>query len=307
MKVLVIGGCGFIGSHIVDRLLVSGHSIRVLDRKPELFRDPLPGVEYQFGDFNNRFDVIEALAGVDAVMHLASTTFPGTADLDPVADIQSNLVGTLHLLNAMVKQNTPRLLFLSSGGTVYGPPDMVPIPEAHPLRPINSYGIVKVAIENYLEMFRRTRGISNVAIRASNPYGPRQAHTGVQGVVSTFLAKLQRGERPEIWGDGSAVRDYLCVTDLAELCVLAIESDKQGAYNAGSGVGTSLTEIVEILDDVIGRPVDPIYKPARMIDVKKSVLDVSNAQSDFGWACKTPLREGIKSTYDWLCNIRPLK
>ncbi len=303
MKVLVIGGCGFIGSHIVDQLLAAGHSVRVLDRQAEHFRAALPDVEYQFGNFTDSFDLIEALAGVDAVMHLASTTFPGTADLDPVSDVQNNLVGTLNLLEAMVKQEISRLLFLSSGGTVYGPPDMFPIPETHPLRPINSYGIVKAAIEHYLEMFRRKYGMSTLSIRASNPYGPRQAHTGVQGIISTFLAKLQRGERPEIWGDGSSVRDYLYITDLAALCVMALESDRLGSYNAGSGIGTSLTELIGLMNGVTAQPVDPIYKPARLVDVKKSILDVTKAQTDFNWSCQTSLADGIRHTHDWLRDI----
>jgi UDP-glucose 4-epimerase len=301
MKVLVIGGCGFIGSHIVDRLLARGYSIRVFDRQAERFRQPLTGVEYLYGSFGDRMAIIDALGGVDAVMHLVSTTLPSTSDLDPKTDVQDNLVGTLALLDSMVSLGISRILFLSSGGTVYGPPDMVPIPETHPLRPINSYGIVKAAIEHYLEMYRRTRGISPIAIRASNPYGPRQAHIGVQGVISTFLTRILAGERLEIWGDGSVVRDYLHVADLAELCALAIGSDKVGPYNAGSGVGMSLKDIIEILGTVTGSPIEPIYKPGRAIDVKHSVLDPSRARADFDWESKIPLLDGVTATFKWMC------
>jgi UDP-glucose 4-epimerase len=300
MKVLVIGGCGFIGSHIVDRLLAHRHSVRVFDRQMERFRQPLSGVEYLFGNFGDRMALIDALAGVDAVMHLVSTTFPGTADLDPKTDVQDNLVGTLSLLDAMIGLGIARILFLSSGGTVYGPPDVVPIPETHPLRPINSYGIVKATIEQYLEMYRRTRGISPITVRASNPYGPRQAHVGVQGVISTFLTRIRAGERLEIWGDGSVERDYLHVADLAELCALAVQSDKVGPYNAGSGKGTSLREIIEILGIVTGRPIEPLYKPGRAIDVQRSVLDISRARADFGWETRIPLLEGIAATFEWM-------
>ncbi len=166
MKVLVIGGCGFIGSHLVDVLLENGHTVRVFDRQPERFREPLNGVEYQFGNFGDKMAIIEALSGVDAVAHLVSTTFPGTADLDPITDVQDNLVGTLALLDAMVDLGVLRLLFLSSGGTVYGPPEVVPIPETHPLRPINSYGIVKSSIEHYLAMHRRKYGLAATSMRA---------------------------------------------------------------------------------------------------------------------------------------------
>lgn len=301
MKVLVIGGCGFIGSHIVDQLLALGHSVRVFDRQMERLRTPLPEVEYILGSFGDHMAVIDALAGVDAVMHLVSTTFPGTADLNPTIDVQDNLVGTLGLLDAMVGLGVARILFLSSGGTVYGPPDIVPIPESHPLRPINSYGIVKTAIEHYLDMYRRTRGLSTIAIRASNPYGPRQAHTGVQGVISTYLSRIREGQPLEVWGDGSVVRDYLHVSDLAELCALAVASDKVGAYNAGSGQGTSIREIIDILSAVTGTPIEPVYKPGRAIDVARSILDVSRARADFGWESRVPLPEGIAATYDWMC------
>ncbi len=146
--------------------------------------------------------------------------------------------------NSMQRLGLSRILFLSSGGTVYGIPDTIPIPETHALRPINSYGIVKATIEHYLEMYRRTRGLSPIIVRASNPFGPRQAHSGVQGVISTFLRRILAGQPLEIWGDGTVVRDYLEVGDLAELCVRAGTSDREGAYNAGSGHGLSVNDIV---------------------------------------------------------------
>ncbi len=300
MKVLVIGGCGFIGSHVVDRLLIHGHAVRVFDRQPERFRPPLRVVDYRFGNFADRMALIDAMAGVDAVLHLVSTTFPGTADLDPKTDVQDNLVGTISLLDSMISLGISRILFLSSGGTVYGVPDVVPIPETHPLRPINSYGIVKVAIEHYMEMYRRTRGISPVVIRASNPYGLRQGHLGVQGVISTFLRRILAGEPIEIWGDGSVVRDYVHVADLAELCSLAVASDAVGPYNAGSGVGVSLKDIVQIISEVTGNDIQPVYKPARALDVPRSVLDVTRARTTFGWSERATLVEGVRETWQWL-------
>nr|WP_307057791.1 NAD-dependent epimerase/dehydratase family protein [Ancylobacter vacuolatus] len=300
VKTLVIGGCGFIGSHVVDRLRARGHSVKVLDRQPERFRPPVEGVEYLVGDFSDQMVLIEALAGVEAVLHLAGTTVPGTADLNPALDVQGNLIGTLGLLDAMSRVGVSRLLFLSSGGTVYGRPDQVPIPETHPLRPINSYGIVKVAIEHYLDLYGRTRGLSPVTIRASNPYGPRQGHAGVQGVISTFLTRLRQNEPIEIWGDGSVVRDYVYVTELADLCARAVATDRTGPYNAGSGQGTSLNEIIAILHAVTGRDIAPLYRPGRALDVCESILDVSRAKADFGWESTIPLREGVRATYEWM-------
>lgn len=300
MKILVLGGCGFIGSHVVDQLLASGHKARVFDRQPERFRAPLPCVDYRMGQFGDRMALIEALSGVDAVIHLVSTTFPGTADLDPRTDVQDNLAGTIALLDCMVGLGVSRILFLSSGGTVYGIPEILPIPESHRLDPINSYGIVKVAIESYLEMYRRTRGLSPVIMRASNPYGPRQGHKGVQGVITTFLSRVMADEHIEIWGDGSVVRDYLNVTDLAKLCVKAICSEAQGPYNAGSGVGTSINDIVGVVRRATGKKIDPIYKAGRSVDVPQSVLDISRARRDFSWAPDGDLGEGVADTWAWM-------
>jgi UDP-glucose 4-epimerase len=299
-KILVIGGSGFIGSHVVDRLLLHGHSVRVFDRQPERFRAPVPEVDYCFANFADRMALVEALSGMDAVFHLLSTTVPGTADLDPKTDVQDNLVGTINLLDSMQRRGLSRILFLSSGGTVYGIPETLPIPETHALRPINSYGIVKATIEHYLEMYRRTRGLSPVIVRASNPFGPRQAHSGVQGVISTFLRRILAGQPLEIWGDGSVVRDYLEVGDLAELCIRAGTSDKEGVYNAGSGSGLSVNEIVEAIRKVTGSEFKVVYKPGRPIDVPRSVLDCSRAKNDFGWECETGFDTGLRNTWHWL-------
>jgi UDP-glucose 4-epimerase len=300
MKVLVIGGSGFIGSHVVDKLLAHGHSVRVFDRQPERFRPPLPGVDYRFGDFADKMALVEALTGVDAVFHLLSTTLPGTADLDPKTDVQDNLIGAINLLESMHGLGLRRILFLSSGGTVYEIPETVPIPETHALRPISSYGIVKAAIEHYLEMYRRTRGVSPIIVRASNPFGPRQAHSGVQGVISTFLRRILAGEPIEIWGDGSVVRDYFDVGDLAELCVRAGTSRGEGAYNAGSGYGLSVSDIIEAVRKATGSDFETIYKPGRPVDVPCSVLDCSRAKSDFGWECTTGFDSGLRNTWNWL-------
>jgi UDP-glucose 4-epimerase len=211
---------------------------------------------------------------------------------------------SIALLDAICSLGISRILFLSSGGTVYGIPEVVPIPEEHPLRPINSYGIVKVAIESYLEMYRRTRGLSPIIIRASNPYGSRQGHKGVQGVVTTFLSRVLEGDTIEIWGDGSVVRDYLHVTDLADLCVRALCSDKTGPYNAGSGQGKSINEIIEVLRLATGKVISPVYKPGRALDVPRSVLDTSRAKAAFGWTANTELVVGIASTWEWMQRAR---
>ncbi len=304
MKILVLGGCGFIGSHLVDLLLREGHDIRIFDRSEENFRLALPDVDYRLGDFTDPVAIADALQGVDAVFHLISTTFPSTASRDPIRDVRENLIGTQQLVEAMLEAGISRLLFLSSGGTVYGITETVPIPETHPLRPINAYGITKVAIEHFLEMYRRTRGLSPIVVRASNPFGPRQSHTGVQGVVTTFLNRIAHGEPVEIWGDGSVVRDYIYVRDLARFCAIAGTSDREGVYNAGSGQGTSLLDLLETMKQVTGLSFERNFRPAPPTDVPVSVLDCSAAKRDFGWSAEQDLSAGLQATWAWISGFK---
>lgn len=300
MKVLVVGGCGFVGSHVVDRCLAEGLSVRVLDRRPEPFRPPVEGVEYLLQDLTGSEPYDEALSGVDAVVHLASTSVPSTSNLDPASDISGNLLPAIRLLEAMRKQGTPRLVFFSSGGTVYGVPSKDPVPETHPLNPICSYGIVKAAIEQYLHMEHQLHGLSYVSLRPSNVYGARQGNTGIQGVIGTCLQKVLKNEPLEIWGDGQVVRDFLHVDDAVDLCYRALVSEATGTFNAGSGAGTSISEVLEIVGEVTGSKIEPVYRPGRRFDVPRIVLDSRRARAEFGWLPAVVLRQGIAGTWDWV-------
>lgn len=302
MKILVLGGCGFIGSHLVDQLLAKGHQVRVLDRTPERYRQPLPKVDYRLGSFADAPLLAEALEGVQVVYHLISTTVPSTSNLDPVADVEGNLIATLRLLQLMTQKNISKIVFLSSGGTVYGIPEKTPICENHPLHPICSYGVVKVAIENYLEMFHKLHGLEYVVLRASNPYGERQGHVGVQGVIGTFMMKLLNGESINIWGDGGIVRDFIYVSDLVSLCVLAGEKTVRGTYNAGSGTGHTINDIVATLSSVTGKTIYPVYKTGRGYDVPRVTLNINSAMSIFGWRPEVDLAVGINTTWRWQSN-----
>jgi len=302
MKVLVLGGNGFIGSHVVDHLLDTGHKVRVFDRSPERYREPLKQVEYRLGCFDDTFQVAEALQGMDAVCHLISTTVPGTSNMDPVADVENNLINTLNLLEQMRKKGLSRILYLSSGGTVYGNPESSPVSEDHPLNPISSYGIVKVAIEKYLFMYQQLYGLKPVILRPSNPYGPRQGHAGVQGLIGTLLVRALAGDVLEIWGDGSIVRDYMYVGDLACLCVRALESNICSVLNAGSGEGRSINEIISMIRDVTDGDLQLSYSDGRAFDVKEVVLDINRASSQLDWQPEVPLSDGIGYHLEWLRN-----
>jgi UDP-glucose 4-epimerase len=200
-----------------------------------------------------------------------------------------------------------KLVYVSSGGTVYGIPRMDPVDEEHPLRPISSYGIVKVAIENYLHMEQHLHGLQHVVLRASNPYGPRQGHRGIQGIIGAHLWHIARGEPVEIWGDGSIVRDFIHVRDLAELCVAALRSDTTGCFNAGSGKGTSINEIVQCISRTVqstgGAPVVPVYMPGRDFDVPRVVLDISRARAALNWEPRIDIGDGIAETWDWVRSV----
>ncbi|MGE4373113.1 MAG: NAD-dependent epimerase/dehydratase family protein [Xanthobacter sp.] len=300
LNTLVLGGSGFIGSHIVDVLLERGHAVTVFDRHAEAFRPPLPGVRYVFGTFCDHMALIEAMSGMDTVFHLISSTLPGTGNFNPREDASTNLVGTLDLLDAMVALHVPRIVYLSSGGTVYGASQARIISEDHSLRPICSYGIIKTAVEHYLRLYQDLHGLKTVAIRAANPFGPRQGHNGTQGVISTFLRNVAEGRPIEIWGDGSVVRDYLYVRDLAECCVLAAESDITGPLNAGSGQGRSLKDVVATLERVTHTRLSPIFRPARPVDVPYSVLDCTRAQHFLEWRAHTDFETAMALNWAWV-------
>ena len=228
MRALVLGGSGFIGSHLVDCLLEGGVAVRVYGRHPERTRPTPSGVDFRPGCFSDGASLAEAVVDVDVVYHCLSSTVPATSNMDPVSDIQDNLITSVRLLEIMRKAKVNRLVYLSSGGTVYGPPETNPISEDHPKRPISSYGIVKSTIEKYILMEQFLHGLSPVILRPSNPYGPRQGHSGVQGVVGSFLWRILNNQPVQIWGDGSIVRDFIHVADLAELCSQCGESDVTG-------------------------------------------------------------------------------
>jgi len=309
MKCLVLGGGGFIGSAIVDRLLVAGHSVRVFERPrvaPYRVFAPSEQIEWTTGDLLSTSDVNEALADVDTVFHLVSTTLPKGSNDDPVYDVQSNLIGTLQILNLMVQRKTSRVVFISSGGTVYGAPTYLPIDEQHPTNPQVSYGITKLAIEKYILLFERLHGIKAVILRLSNPYGERQRIETAQGAVAVFLQRALRRQPLEIWGDGSVTRDYVYIGDVADAFLSAAEyQGSLSIFNIGSGQGTSLNELLAKLETVVGHNIERQYLLARPFDVKLNVLDTGLAQRELNWSPRIAMDEGLARTADWIRRSLP--
>ena len=304
MKALLLGGNGFIGSHLVDRLLADGHAVRVFDKYEERYRRPLAQVDYRFGDFGNRGLLAEALQGVDIVVHLISTSLPKTSNDDPAYDVSSNVVETLFLLEQCLAQQVKKIVFVSSGGTVYGRPAKLPINEDSPTEPECSYGIVKLTIEKYLALFNHLHGLEYTVVRPSNPFGSRQNPHGIQGAVSVFLGRVAEGKPIEIWGNGEVVRDYMYIDDLVEgICRAATIAAQDRIINLGSGTGISLNDIVEVIRRVTGKAVEVMYREGRPFDVPQIYLDISRAREQLGWSPTTPFDEGIRRTWEFIQRI----
>jgi UDP-glucose 4-epimerase len=307
MKITILGGGGFIGSAVADRLLKDGHKLRIFERpRVEPYRrfSGFEMVEWLTGDLMSVHDISEAIDGVDVVVHLVSTTLPKNSNDDPIFDVQSNLVSTLQLLDAMVAKRIPKIVFISSGGTVYGTPTYLPIDENHPTEPHVSYGITKLSIEKYLLMYQRLHGIKAIILRVANPYGERQRVETAQGAIAVFLSKAIQNQSLEIWGDGSVSRDYVYISDVAEAFVRAIKYDgAKSVFNICSGVGTSLNELIGMLERVVGRDIDRQYRPGRPFDIPVNILDNSLARQELGWVPLVALEAGIKKTADWMRKV----
>ncbi|TKC91779.1 NAD-dependent epimerase/dehydratase family protein [Trinickia terrae] len=304
MRITVFGGGGFIGSTIVDRLLRDGHEICVFERPrvaPYREFDSGESVRWLTGDLTSVHDVTDAIDGADIVIHLVSTTLPKSSNDDPIYDVQSNLVATLQLLNAMVAKRVGKIVFISSGGTVYGDPVYLPIDEKHPTNPKVSYGISKLAIEKYLLLYQHQYGIKANILRVANPYGERQRVETAQGAITVFLDKALRGQAIEIWGDGTVTRDYLYIADVAEAFARAVQYDGgESVFNISSGHGTSLNDIIGMMEAVLGRAIERTYRPGRPFDVPVSVLDNALAQKELGWKPEIALDAGMRKTALWL-------
>lgn len=300
VKVLILGGCGFIGKYLLKALAEDDIPSVVFD----LCADPeqsSPACVFVRGKFTESAQVEAVIVqhGITHLVHLVSTTLPKSSNEDKPYDLSSNVIQTLHLLDLCVKYQLKKILFMSSGGTIYGVPRYLPVDESHPTDPICSYGIGKLAIEKYLFLYRHLHGLNYVALRAANPYGPGQNPFSGQGVIANFIHKMHTRQPLEVWGDGSTVRDYFHVRDLANLTKLALFSQETGIFNAGSGVGSSINQLISTLKTIVNRPSDVIYKEQRGVDVPAIVLDCTAAENKFGWRATTSLQAGIEDYVEW--------
>jgi UDP-glucose 4-epimerase len=290
---------------LIDALLAQGYSVRCFDRPhvTSLGHTHLSNLRFELyeGDLISEADIAEAMEGCDVCYHLVSTTLPKSSNADPIFDVESNVLGTLRLLNRAVKVGLKKLVFVSSGGTVYGPPIELPISEMHPTDPVCSYGISKLAIEKYLHLFHSLYGLEYTVLRLSNPFGERQRTHASQGAVAVFLGKVMRGEPVEIWGDGSVTRDYIHIADVVNALLISLKvSGESRVFNVGAGYGLSLNGLLDTIERVTGRLADRRYLPGRAFDVAESVLCIERARQCLDWSPQLDFEQGLKRFSTWL-------
>lgn len=306
-NILITGGNGFIASHLVDSLAASGYRITVLDVYPRPY-DPLPqGVSFVQGTLQDIHLTRRTLEDhqIELVYHAAWANIHETALKDPVADVQTNLVASINLLSACRDRGVKRVVYLSSGGTVYGLPKHIPIPEDHSTDPINAYGITKLTVEKYLRMFHHLYGLEYTILRPSVPYGPRQNPFHRQGVVAVFIYNVLKKEQVTIFGDGEVVRDYFYIEDLTRALVASKDiafDPLKTTFNLGGIQPYSLNELVTKIESILGIKMLVKYEPARNFDVPRILLDTSLAQSHLNWKPAVSLEDGIQRTANWLQN-----
>ncbi|MDV8002275.1 NAD-dependent epimerase/dehydratase family protein [Rhodococcus sp. IEGM 1408] len=309
MRTLVTGGAGFIGSTLVDRLLAEGHEVTVVDdlsrgRLENLAGARDAGERFVFHQLNltdpTIVDVV-AEAAPEIVFHLAAQIDVRLSVEDPVYDAEVNVVGTVRLAEAARRAGVRRIVFTSSGGSIYGPVTELPVAESRPVDPLSPYAAGKVAGEIYLQMFSRLYGIEWAGVAPANVYGPRQDPHGEAGVVAIFSQRLLAGQPTRVFGDGGNTRDYVFVDDVVDAFVRAatVPAAEGQRFNVGTGVETSDRELHTLVAEAAGSADDPEYAPARLGDVARSALDAGRAAEVLGWTPQVPIREGVARTVDY--------
>jgi UDP-glucose 4-epimerase len=290
----VIGGTGLLGKCLTRKLVQAGWTVRSIARSG----NPVGPAQLWWSDVEwisaalGSDACAQALVGAEVVFHLASTTVPSTSNL--AYDLESNVLPTLRTLEAMASVEIPRMVFASSGGTVYGAAESIPIPETHPTGPICAYGIHKLAIEKYLQLFRSSRRLDSVCLRIANHYGEEQDLNKPLGAMAHFASRAVHGLPIEIWGDGNVIRDYIHVDDVAEAFLRAARyQGQERVMNVGTGRGTSLNQLVQLLRASLSTLVEVKYQAARSFDVPSNILDVQRVRRELGWEPRMSVESGI--------------
>ncbi len=304
MRTLITGGAGFIGSNLADGLLDAGHEVVILDdlssgKEANLEGAFARGAVLEIGDIRDGEQVASIFAKhrPEWVFHLAAQIDVRVSLERPAYDSRTNVEGTVNVLEAGRLHGVQRVVFSSTGGAIYGDTEVIPTPETEPCLPMAAYGQSKFCAEQYLGLYQRLYGLSSIALRFGNVYGPRQDAHGEAGVIAIFCGKLKAGERPKIFGTGEQTRDYIYVGDLVEGIIAAAQSTETDPINLGTEEETSVLTLVRILTDLSGLGGDPEFAPARLGELDRSCLAVTRAGDALGWTPATSIAEGLERTW----------
>lgn len=296
---LLIGGNGFYGLTLAHAMVNAGYRVHIASR--HAVPGQRNGIEFHQGGQDGTAIMAPLLGKCEVVVHLASTTTPGSSARRPRVDVEENLLPAAALIELMVPHPPERLIFVSSGGAIYGNPPRLPVGESTTPQPLSYHAAGKLALESQFSVFAQASNIPLAILRPSNLYGPGQHMRHGFGFVRTLLEKALRNEPVEIWGDGSAVRDYLFIDDAVEACLQLIDNlDTDGPFNVGSGAGTSIRDLIGVVEDVTGRELTITQRPARGTDVSAIVLETTRLQTATSWTPRIGLEEGLRRTWAWL-------
>ena len=300
VKVLVTGGAGFIGSHLVKGLLENDYSVAVIDDLSSgQLRNLEPQATFYHAPVNDpKINQIIERERPDIIFHLAAQSSVRQSTLDPVADADANVLGTIRLLAVAAAEGVDKIVFSSTGGAIYGDPDTIPCDEDTPVNPLTPYALSKYVSELYLDLYQRTYGLEYTILRYANVYGPGQDPNGEAGVIAIFAGMMLRGRSPNIYGDGLQERDFVYVSDVVEANLAAAYLGDGRIYNIGTGEPVTVNRIYSLLQERTDFHQEPVYLPRRGGDVLKIALDPGRALEELGWAPKVSLEEGLRLSVD---------
>ncbi len=302
-SIAVIGASGFIGKNLCKFLIEKIDDLRCISRQKCSFKKTknLTWVKADSG----KSKIIKSISGCETVIYLNSYSTPGTSIDNISADAQKNIITTLHFLDMCIIAKIKRIIFISSGGTVYGIPSKIPILESSPTNPIVPYGVAKLTIEKYLDIYLKYQGLDYCILRMSNVYGPLQDSKNGQGVVAEFLSCVTSEKSLQVWGDGSIVRDYIFISDAVEAILSVVEyQGKERIFNIGSGIGHSLMEVISSIEKITKTTVNKVFKSNRDVDVPVNILDCRLAEKELKWKAHTPFIDGLRLTIKSIKSIK---
>jgi len=302
-RCVVLGAGGFVGTNLCQQLARDDARVTGFGRRSRIKGLAFPG-SWVDGEFDDARTVEHVLKDADIVFHLLGGSNPSASNNDPVSELQGVIANNLALIATAARVGVEKFIFVSSGGTVYGPARNLPIPETAPTDPISAYGLGKLATEKVLRLYHLIEGMEYSVLRVANPYGPCQLPDQKQGIVATVLKRALDGRPVQIWGDGSAVRDYLHISDVCNAMIrAAVVNNDQRIFNVGSGIGRSLKDIVASVSHVLGTEIAVEHLPGRPADIPANVLDCTLAEQILGWTPRIHWEDGLKTTSEWLAKL----